>query len=133
MSLLGSSLFLLGLTLLNSITGYLLMEPLAPAVEQLWAADAYRLPLRAAVALIVVGLGVKSAMYPCHMWLPDAHGGATTASSAILSGLVLKGYIALEILLLVRVFSLELMRQLGVADVLLVLGKQASIDAIEQQ
>ncbi|MDY3282159.1 complex I subunit 5 family protein [Dysosmobacter sp.] len=122
MSLLGSSLFLLGLTLLNSITGYLLMEPLAPAVERLWAADAYHMPLRAAMALIVVGLGVKSAMYPFHLWLPDAHGGATTASSAILSGLVLKGYIALEILLLVRVFSLELVRQLGVADVLLVLG-----------
>jgi multicomponent Na+:H+ antiporter subunit D len=122
MSLLGSGMFLLGLVFLNSITGYLLMPPLAEAVAQLERSGTYHIPLVAAIGLMVVGLGVKSAMYPFHMWLPDAHGGATAASSAILSGLVLKGYIAFLVVLMVRVFSLELLREIGMTNVLLVLG-----------
>lgn len=122
MSLLGSGLFLIGLTLLNSITGYLLMPSLHSAVAELAITGEYRLPLTVSVGLIVAGLGIKSAMFPFHLWLPDAHGGATTASSAILSGLVLKGYIVLLLTLMVRVFSLELMVELGITNVILVFG-----------
>ncbi len=71
---------------------------------------------------MVTGLGIKSAMFPFHLWLPDAHGGATTASSSILSGLVLKGYIVLMIVLIMRVFSLELMVKLGVTNIILLFG-----------
>jgi len=122
MSLLGSGLFLLGLTLLNGVTGYLLMPSLAEAVAALAASGQYRLPLTAAVGLMIAGLGIKSAMFPFHLWLPAAHGGATTASSAILSGLVLKGYIVLLIVLMVRVFTLPLLEEMGVTNVLLIFG-----------
>lgn len=129
MSLLGSGMFLIGLTLLNSITGYLLMPSLAQSVAGLVKAGAYRLPLTVSLGLMLVGLGVKSAMFPFHLWLPDAHGGATTASSAILSGLVLKGYIALMIVLMMRVFSMELLRELGLINVLLAFGLLGMIAA----
>ena len=122
MSLLGSGLFLIGLTLLNSIAGYLLMEPLAKAVAILAELGKFHRPLIVSMGLMTVGLGIKSAMFPFHLWLPDAHGGTTTASSAILSGLVLKGYIALLVTLMLRVFGLELMRRTGLCNVLLVLG-----------
>ncbi|KAF5065000.1 complex I subunit 5 family protein [Oscillibacter ruminantium] len=122
MSLLGSGLFLIGLTLLNSIAGYLLMEPLANAVAILAELGQYHRPLIVSIGLMVVGLGIKGAMFPFHLWLPDAHGGATTSSSAILSGLVLKGYIVLLITLMTRVFGLELMREVGVSNILLTLG-----------
>ena len=122
MSLLGSGLFLIGLTLLNSITGYLLMPSLAQAVAELAESGDYRIPLTVAVGLIIGGLGIKSAMFPFHLWLPDAHGGATTASSAMLSGLVLKGYIVLMITMMMRVFSMELMGELGVTNVILAFG-----------
>ena len=118
MSLVGSGLFLIGLTVLNSITGYLLMPSLAEAVAELRITGDYRIPLTVSVGLIVAGLGVKSAMFPFHLWLPDAHGGATTASSAILSGLVLKGYIVLLMVLILRVFSVELLAELGVTNVI---------------
>ena len=49
MSLLGSGLFLIGLTLLNSITGYLLMPSLAQAVAELAESGAYRIPLTVSV------------------------------------------------------------------------------------
>ena len=71
---------------------------------------------------MTVGLGVKSAMFPFHRWLPDAHGSATTAASAVLSGLVLKGYAVLLILLYVRVFTLGSVRALHVTDAVFVLG-----------
>ena len=122
MSLVGSGLFLIGLTVLNSITGYLLMPSLAEAVAELRITGDYRIPLTVSVGLIVAGLGVKSAMFPFHLWLPDAHGGATTASSAILSGLVLKGYIVLLMVLILRVFSVELLAELGVTNVILAFG-----------
>ena len=122
MSLVGSGLFLIGLTVLNSVTGYLLMPSLAEAVAELRLSGDYRIPLTAAVGLIVAGLGVKSAMFPFHLWLPDAHGGATTASSAILSGLVLKGYIVLMLVLVLRVFTVDLLVEQGVAAVVLAFG-----------
>jgi multicomponent Na+:H+ antiporter subunit D len=122
MSLLGSSLFLVGLTFLNSITGYLLMPSLSEAVQKVAASGEYQVPLTVAVGLIMAGLGIKSAMFPFHLWLPDAHGGATTASSAILSDLVLKGYIVLMMTLMIRVFTLDLMVEMGVTNVILIFG-----------
>lgn len=127
MSLLGSGLFLIGLALLYGIGGYLLMEPLAKAVAILAELGRYHRPLIVSIGLMVVGLGIKGALFPFHLWLPDAHGGATTSSSAILSGLVLKGYIVLLITLMTRVFGLELMREIGVSGVLLTLGLMGMI------
>jgi len=46
------------------------------------------LPL--AVALLIVGLGTKTAFFPLHTWLPSAHGEAPTPVSAILSGVMIK-------------------------------------------
>jgi multicomponent Na+:H+ antiporter subunit D len=122
MSLLGSGLFLIGLTLLCSATGYLLMPLLSEAVAELAAGGTYRPILTVSIGLMTAGLGIKSAMFPFHLWLPDAHGGATTASSAILSGLVLKGYIVLEIILMIRVFTLKLLTDMGVTTMLLLFG-----------
>lgn len=122
MSLMGSGMFLIGLTMLNSVTGHLLMPALAEAVAELRLSGDYRIPLTVAVGLMVAGLGVKSAMFPFHLWLPGAHGGATTASSAILSGLVIKGYIVLLLVLILRVFSVELLTELGASGVILAFG-----------
>ena len=99
-----------------------LMPSMAEAVARLAETGEYRVPLTVCAGLMVTGLGIKSAMFPFHLWLPDAHGGATTASSALLSGLVLKGYIVLMMTLMVRVFSMELMVELGVTNVVLLFG-----------
>lgn len=122
MSLFGSGLFLIGLTFLNGVTGYLSMSTMHEAVQALAASGTYRLPLTISLGLITAGVGIKSALFPFHFWLPDAHGGATTASSAILSGLVLKGYILLLITLLLRVFSMEFLRECGLGNGLMALG-----------
>ena len=43
-----------------------------------------------AVALLVVGFGIKAGMVPLHIWLPLAHPAAPVAASAVLSGAIVK-------------------------------------------
>src|SRR5690606_24666776 len=44
----------------------------------------------AALVLMTIGLMLKTALFPLHMWLPPAHAGAPPAASAMLSALVVK-------------------------------------------
>ncbi len=127
MSLLGSGLFLMGLTFLYHMTGHLLLPDLHRAVLALGETGEYALPLVVTAGMLTLGLALKSALFPFHSWLPDAHGAATTASSAILSGLVLKGYIVLLVKVMAALFGLELFREMGLTDVLLVLGGLAMV------
>ncbi len=122
MSLLGSGLFLMGLALLYNITGHLLMESLQPVILQMAESEQYYLPLTVVFAVTTLGLCVKSALYPFHSWLPGAHGSATSSSSAILSGLVLKGYIILLMKMMYRVYTPELLAKLHITDAIFVLG-----------
>ncbi|HEX5018874.1 MAG TPA: NADH-quinone oxidoreductase subunit M [Actinomycetes bacterium] len=43
-----------------------------------------------AALLILVGLAVKTPMWPLHTWLPDAHTAAPTVGSVLLAGVLLK-------------------------------------------
>lgn len=136
-SCLGSGMLLLGIAILYAITGHLLMEPLAQAVELLEATGQHSLALTASALLMTLGLAVKSAQFPFHAWLPDAHASATTASSAVLSGLVLKGYIVLMIKLIVRVFGSDLINGSYLRNLLFLLGLAgmilASVAALRQE
>ncbi|MDO4475680.1 MAG: proton-conducting transporter membrane subunit [Lachnospiraceae bacterium] len=127
LSLLGSGMFLMGIIILYDLTGHLLMSNIYVSVQALAKSGAYAIPLEVVIALFCVGLATKSALFPFHSWLPDAHGSATSASSAILSGLVLKGYIILLIKVMYRVIGLSVFRYSKGANVLYVLGLCAMI------
>lgn len=71
------------------------MEPLGESIRALWATGQYTIPLVTSIGLVAVAIAIKAALYPFHSWLPSAHASATSTSSSILSGLVLKGYIVL--------------------------------------
>ncbi|NDY94564.1 complex I subunit 5 family protein [Wenzhouxiangella limi] len=83
LALLASLLYLLGVGLIYGQTGvldlYLLAERLAPG----WLSVT-------AIALMIVGLLIKAAIFPLHAWLPAAHGNAPGPVSAILSAMVVK-------------------------------------------
>ncbi len=136
MSLVGSGLFLIGLSLLYAVTGQLLMSPAERALAGLVSDSRFTLPLTVIIILLVVSLGVKSGLYPFHTWIPDAYGYATPAASAVLSGLVSKGYILLLIKLMVRVLPNDNQAALNMMDVLFVLGVVGmllgSVDAIRE-
>ena len=136
-SCVGSGLFLMGITLLYTCTGQLLMPGMDAAVQALAATGEYRVPLLIAVALVTMGLAVKSALFPFYGWLPNAYASATTSGSAVQSGLISKGYVILLIKLMYRVFTLEVMRDLHILQVLFVLGLigmiMASVRAYQEQ
>ncbi len=77
---------LLGIAFLYSITGTLNMKDMS---HMLTLTDATRVA-SVALALFIVGFAVKAAMFPLHIWLPDAHALAPSPVSALLSGLVVK-------------------------------------------
>lgn len=120
MGVLGSGLYLFAIATLYSLTGHLLMSNMKEAISIL--PTAYEFPLIVAFGLILVGLAVKSALFPFHTWLPDAHGSATTSASAILSSLVLKGYIILLIKIIYRAYGIEVIERLNILPVILILG-----------
>jgi multicomponent Na+:H+ antiporter subunit D len=122
LSVMGSGLFLLATAVLYSITGHLLMDSANGSITALMATGEYSFPLLITLLLFIVSIAVKAALFPFHVWLPDAHASATTASSAILSGLVLKAYVILLIKLLYRVYGIDTIEALGVLPVLFALG-----------
>ena len=122
MSQLGSGLFLIGLSMLYDVTGHLLMSPARAAVEAIEAAGSYEIPMLVSLAVISVGLAIKSGLYPFHYWIPDTYGYATPTASAILSGLVSKGYIFLLIKIFYRVLGRENVVASRIVNVLFVFG-----------
>ena len=136
-SCLGSGLILLGISILYGITGQLLFAGLEEAVGALRDGGGYFIPLVVSALLMTLGLSIKSAQFPFHAWLPDAHASTFTASSAILSGLVLKGYLVIILKLVLRVFGQTLLVSVCMDDLLFLLGLAgmlfASVAALRQE
>lgn len=81
--LLGSLAYLLGVALLYGAHGTVDMALLGQLVSDGGLS-------RAALALMVSGLLLKTALFPLHFWLPPAHATAPAPVSALLSALVVK-------------------------------------------
>ncbi len=125
MSSLGSGLVLMGIAYLYSMTGHLNIDYIHEALILCYLN--YPNAVLISIALFIIGLGVKSAMFPLHNWLPDAHSSAPTPSSAILSSLVLKAFVLLLIKILYRVFGMEILNYYSVLNIVLILGSLGMI------
>ncbi len=121
-SLLGSGLFLLGVSILYSITGQLLFPQMQEAILEIIKTEQYRMPLLVVTGFMFIGIAIKSALFPFHSMLPGAYQAAIPTSSGILSGLVLKSYIVLGIKLIYCVFSAQVMHTLKITEVLFGFG-----------
>jgi len=120
MSVLGSGLLLMGIAFIYAITGQLNIVAVHEQLVKVAAAKENIITI--SLSLIMVGLGVKSALFPLHTWLPDAHGSAPTTSSAILSSLVLKAPIVFLIKIIYQAYGLEVLQDTPVFTILLILG-----------
>lgn len=116
----GSLSYLFGVALLYMVTGYTNIDLVAREIGAVWTM--YPINITTALAFMVVGLGLKAAIFPFHIWLPDAHATAPSSSSAILSAIVVKVYVLIMIKTLFRVFGLEVMMGLNVSWILLVMA-----------
>ncbi len=93
----GSSLYLLGVGFIYFTTGTLGMDSVTTTLGGLTGSPT----TAAATALVVMGLGTKMAVFPLHVWLPDAHSHAPPAVAALLAAVQVKvaAYALIRILL----------------------------------
>lgn len=111
---LGSVLVVFGIVLLFAATGTLNMVYAASQIEKIMTAPAgsslanLKQLVYASMGLFTIGFGIKSAFFPTHAWLADAHPAAPSSISALLSGLVVKTTgVFLLIRFLFSVFSIH--------------------------
>ncbi len=121
----GSTLILGGIGFIYLLTGYLNMGFAHQELIQVWQSSPHVVLM--AMSFIFVGFGIKSALFPLHLWLPDAHSNAPTPASAILSGLAVKGYIICFLKFLYNVFGPDLMREFNLNRILVLAGMIAII------
>ena len=122
LNLLGSGLFLLGVVLLYTMTGHLLMVPMQQTILELSGNPEAMPTMIMAVGIVTIGLSIKSGLFPFHYWMPDTYGYATPSSAAILSSLVSKAYIFLLFKIYYRVVGISVFEQMPIGHILLVLG-----------
>ena len=117
-TLLGSGAYLLGVALIYGVYGSVSVAVLTPLIH----AEA-PLAVTLAAALMLLGLMLKTALFPFHFWLPPAHGGAPAPVSALLSALVIKATFYLVLRLWLDVF--EPLTTVAAAQLLGILGAAA--------
>lgn len=117
-SLLGSLAYFLGVAFLYATCGVLDIQMLSTRMSahpSVWLA----------VALMTLGLVLKTALFPLHFWLPAAHANAPAPVSALLSALVVKASFYLLLRLWFQVFAVVLPpvagQVLGILGVLAIL------------
>jgi len=88
----GGTFVLIGIGLLYQVTGTLNVADIAQKVQALenLAQDSHNTTLLVAFAFMIVGLGLKLAVFPLHQWLPGAYAEAPAAVSAFLAGTATK-------------------------------------------
>ena len=93
MGTVGATFLLIGIGFLYMMTGTLNMADLAERLPEVRDTTA----VRAALAFIIVGLGLKLALFPLHLWLPNAYAYAPNFITTFLAATATK--VALYVML----------------------------------
>ncbi len=117
LSAMGTGCFLLGVAMLYMVTGYLNYSFVQEALTEVLSI--YPRNIFTASALFIVAFGTKAALFPLHVWLPDAHASAPSPSSAMLSGLVIKVYAFVLFLIFYQVLPRELLDTVPLSEIIL--------------
>jgi multicomponent Na+:H+ antiporter subunit D len=119
MGTLGATFYLIGVGLLYAMTGTLNMADLA---ERLPAVADTR-TVHTAVAFLVAGICLKIALFPLHLWLPNAYAYAPSAVGALIAATSTKVAVYLLIRIVYTVLGVDFaFGQLSLSTVLLVLA-----------
>lgn len=97
----GATFFVIGVGLLYMVTGTLNIADLAERVKPL----ADNRAVHAGFAFIVIGMGLKLAMFPMHTWLPNAYTYAPSAVTAFLAATATKVSVYVVLRFLFTVFG----------------------------
>ena len=80
-----------------------------------------------ALAFFIVGLSIKAALFPLHMWVPDAYAYAPQATTPLIEGVM--GHVALYsvIRIIFGVFGVDVLKSTGIADIILMVSSMGMI------
>jgi len=99
----GASFYLIGTGYLYAVTGSLNMADLSTILPGFYSSRA----VKTAFVFIVIGFGIKIALFPLHAWQPDAYTHAPSAVSVILSTAVAKTAAYALIRVIFSVFTIQ--------------------------
>lgn len=96
MGTIGACFYLLGVGYLYIVTGSLNMADLSKLLPPLYHSDVVLI----ALAFFLIGIAIKMALFPLHVWLPDAYTYAPSAVSAYIAPLMTKvmAYVLIRVL-----------------------------------
>ena len=100
----GATFFVIGLGFLYMETGTLNMQDMGRILREL---DGGSRVAQVAFAFIVIGLGLKLAMFPLHLWLPGAYAHSPTFVTAFLASTATKAALYLLLRFIFTVFDVS--------------------------
>ena len=103
MGTIGATFFVIGVGLLYMVTGTLNMADLALRIADLGD----NRTVLVAFAFLVVGLGLKLALFPLHLWLPNAYAYAPSVVSVFIAATSTKVAVYALLRFLFTIFGLE--------------------------
>ena len=115
MGTIGATFFVIGVGFLYMATGTLNMADLADRIENQYDSRT----VRAAFAFIMVGMGLKVAIFPLHLWLPNAYTYAPSAITSFLAATATKVAIYVMLRFLFSVFQPGFLAEVPTLDLLL--------------
>ena len=98
----GATFYVIGVGFAYSMTGTLNMSDL---VIQLSQYSTGQLAIFAGMSFMLIGLMVKSAVFPLHLWLPPAYSYAPSAVSTLFAALATKAILYFFVRLIYEVFT----------------------------
>ncbi|MGI6308075.1 MAG: complex I subunit 5 family protein [Dethiobacteria bacterium] len=119
----GAAFLLFAIAFAYQLTGNLNMTYVA--AELVRVRDQYPIIIWMMISFFTIGLGLKAALFPLHIWLPDAHSSAPSPSSAILSGLVVKVYIVSIMRVYFLVFGFDIFTGTYMRYLILIMASMA--------
>ena len=102
MGTLGATFFVIGIGFLYMTTGTLNMADMAARLE----GQGDNRTVQAAFAFIIVGMGLKAAIYPLHFWLPNSYAFAPSVVTAFLAATATKMAVYVLLRFMFSVFQL---------------------------
>lgn len=120
----GATFYVIGVGLLYLVTGSLNIVDIAARLGPA-AAETSR-PVFAALAFLTVGVSLKLALFPMHVWLPGAYAHAPSVATAFLAGTATKVAVYVLLRLIFSIFGVAIaFDTLPVSEVLLTLSVAA--------
>jgi multicomponent Na+:H+ antiporter subunit D len=103
MGTIGATFILIGIGFLYMMTGTLNMQDLAARLPEVWDTRT----VRAGFAFLTVGIGLKLAMFPLHLWLPNAYTYAPSVVTAFLAATATKVAVYALLRFMLGIFGID--------------------------